>query len=178
MTLASLAEPVDLGPNDPAETVMMSHLLEAETLPPGALLVVEAGGHITTTGGSPELDVRLRLGPTTLTGAIIGSHHDGTIPAADLTWRLYNGNNLTGEGWFARLLATVQPNGTDITASGLLVGTSGATFAFSVLPVHEDALATFDPTVDNLLELTMDWDDNANNVAHMHTGVIQLAYSE
>lgn len=159
-----LLQPFEVGPNDGAERVVLSEMLEAGTLVPGATLRVTAGGLVTTVSGSPITDIRVRLGPVTLTGTILGSRHFTGADATDTTWRVYNSNSQDDKGWWLVAEATVQPNGTDIATTGLLVVLSNNQFQFGNLPVEEEALMSFDPDVDNLLELTAEWDDVAANI--------------
>jgi len=163
-TLSIMSTPVQYGPNADAETVIHAATIRPDILEVGAQLKVEADGLITTVGGQPIMDIRLRLGPVTLTGVILGQHHEGGTPAADVTWRLFTSNNQTNKNIHLDFTATVQAGGISIWGNGFLLSDVSTQFQYGGLGCSSVAAQSFDPTITNLLELTMDFDDLAANI--------------
>lgn len=172
--LGRLASPFVYGPNDNAEVVPLSVALPAGVLVPGALVRLRAGGRMTSAAGAPALDIRWRIGPVTLTGAILGQHHEANNPVADTTLRMWAANNQTDKGWWIELGATVQPNGTDVVCSGVMTSALNNQVQFAVVLVEEATVASVNPAIDNLLEFTLDIDKLAANIVTMTFGQVSL----
>lgn len=150
--LAILAAPVEYGPNANAETLMFGVDVPAGYLQAGMLVHLSAKGLITTVSGQPVLVSRIRLGPATLTGAIVS------------TLILFTTNNQTNKSWSLDAILTVQPEGVSIWGQADLTSSVNTQFQFGWIASDSTAPVAFDPTVANRLELTADWDDLDANV--------------
>lgn len=67
--------------NSTAETVLASTTLAANSLQPGKVLRIRAAVKATATNSTDTLNVKVRIGPTTLTGTTVGA--SGAVDVAD-----------------------------------------------------------------------------------------------
>jgi hypothetical protein len=154
--MAVLTSPVACGPDDDAETVLLQVPIGADdVLIPGTHLELRASGIVTTVSGAPVIDLRLRLGPATLTGAV------------QATWRVFCSNNQTTKTWVMEAHMTVQPDGLSAWSQGAVESVVNTQFQFGWVGSEQLSAVAFDPTVANLLELTADWDDLDANIWKM-----------
>lgn len=168
-----LAAPFLYGPNDGTERVAFEGTILAGELAAGATIALELEGVVTTVGGQPVLDIRWRIGPTTLTGIMVVQHAE-TNPVATTSWRIYNSNNVADKSIQIRALATVQTAGAAGTVLGggicLADSTSGD---FKIIGSSDrTARGPIDTTIDNRCEVTLDFDDVAANTVQINNATL------
>jgi hypothetical protein len=160
--LAILPQPVSYGPNQNAETLMFGTDVPANYLSPGMVVHLAAKGIVTTVSGQPVLVSRIRMGPVTMTGAILD------------TLTLFTSNNQTNKSWSLDALLTVQPDGVSIWGQADLASNVSTQFQFGWIGSDQTAAVAFDPTVANRLELTADWDDLDANIWKITQGKVTV----
>ena len=160
--VVNLTAPVTYGPNQNAETVLMSYLFPKDILEPGALVRVSAKGIMTTVAGQPVMDLRLRLGPVTLVGVQVAK------------WTVFTSNNQTDKTWTLDADMTVQAGGVTAWGQGAVATSVNTQFQFGWVGSDQAAAVAFDNTIDNLVELTADWDDLAANILKMTNATLTV----
>lgn len=125
------------------ETRVVAATIPANTFVVGSVYRVTAYGVASNASGANRaLTLRIRIGPTTLTGTVIATRAPNIL------------NGAAGEGFKAEFLVTVRSTG----ASGAIVGRgetlSGANPLNLAAQVSNDAATTINTTVANLIELT------------------------
>ena len=111
----------------------------------GAAYRLVAYGTASNSGATPRaLTLRVRCGPTTLTGNIAGSRAPNITATA------------AGEGFMVEFLFTVRTAGASGTciANGVTVGGASEPLNTSSFVSNETSTVAVDTTVDNILELT------------------------
>lgn len=128
--------------NSTAETVLQSHSLAADTLLEGKILKLHAVVRATATNSTDTLEVKVRVGPTTLTGTVCAT--SGAVDVAD--------NNVC----VVDLELAVRTGGASavVVVSGLVSalgaeGTAAGRVAFELLSI--------DATAAQKIELTGTW---------------------
>lgn len=141
--LASLSAATGNIDSGTGETAVKSITIPAGTFVVGSVYRITAWATVTSTAGN-VVTVRVRIGPTTLTGAIVES----IAPTATAT--------ATNEGVRFDAMVTVRSVGATGTVTGAMsfVGSASEPFTNPTRTDVDTGTVTIDTTVSNLLELT------------------------
>jgi hypothetical protein len=138
-----------------AEDDVLSYSAPANTLTAGTVLRITATGVRTGTNNSGAT-ARVRIGPTTLTGASVAA-----VP--------HPSSNLGGGTVSVEFLVTVRTTGVSGSARG-----GGQMFYDTVQGSDTNAAIVVDTTVANLIELTFQTANAANTVVFPHAVLVKL----
>lgn len=122
------------------ETVMISTTLPADSLAVGDIFTIGVAGIHTNTTTATTATYRVRIGPTTLTGAIV----------ANLTYA-YGATARTNVAWRGNADIAIRAIGASGAAIGIIT-VDQSTAQQQNAPIT--ASVTIDTTVDNLIEFT------------------------
>jgi hypothetical protein len=151
-----------VGPVANTETAIVSLTLPANTLVAGDTFRISAFGVANGDGGTPRaLTLRVRCGPTTLTGDIATSRAPDINAAA------------SDNGWALTGLFTVRTTGASGTCIGsfMLVGSATQPFAGNAYSTETTATQAIDTTGANILQLTA---QTAVAGAHIHVHLASI----
>ena len=127
--------------NSTDEAVLASYTLAGYAFQPGKAYGFSALVQATATNSTDTLAIRIRLGPTTLTGTAMVT--SAAVDVADADFYLVEGT----------LLARDVDSSSTVWGQGI----GGFSTTGESAAVYANSITTLDLTVANLLELTADW---------------------